>query len=160
MRQEVVRRDNRVFYSQNTDKLQKPFRYWKNIENQTKCIEEIANCLRIFFSTNNVLYLNQDIQTLDDWYKVQHKQVEELGGRSLLRQYSGSMSKSKRLIGLTIMKLVLKEIYPSHNWDVSKFVSLPHRYWEDVNNQRKFFDDLASKLSIHNHCHATTITFT
>jgi hypothetical protein len=44
----------------------------------------------------------------------------------------------------------LKEIYPEHQWKnvTQRKEYKPSKYWQDKQNQRTFFDQLASKLHI------------
>jgi hypothetical protein len=36
----------------------------------------------------------------------------------------------------------LSNIYPEYNWDGTQFENLPRNYWNNLSNQRKFFDKL------------------
>lgn len=44
----------------------------------------------------------------------------------------------------------LRDIYPEHSWDLTKFAhaKAPSDYFDDVNNQRKFLDNLKQQLGI------------
>jgi hypothetical protein len=44
--------------------------------------------------------------------------------------------------------VALAVAYPEHKWRVPHRHYKPHGYWKDVDNQRKFLDQLASKLNI------------
>jgi hypothetical protein len=39
-------------------------------------------------------------------------------------------------------------IYPEHNWDAGRFVHVPRGYWSIVENQKKFFTELAKDLKL------------
>jgi hypothetical protein len=39
----------------------------------------------------------------------------------------------------------LKTIYPDHQWIKAHFQFLPLKYWEDVKNQREYFDYWSKK---------------
>ena len=45
-----------------------------------------------------------------------------------------------------LTEVALRTIYPDHTWTNASHKSFG--YWKDLNNQRKFFDDLAVKLHI------------
>jgi hypothetical protein len=42
----------------------------------------------------------------------------------------------------------LATIYPEHQWDVRNFKRAPRGHWKDQTNQKKFFVELESSLSI------------
>jgi hypothetical protein len=42
----------------------------------------------------------------------------------------------------------LQTIYPEHKWEMWKFKQSPKHYWDDIKNQRIFFDSVAKKLGI------------
>jgi hypothetical protein len=47
------------------------------------------------------------------------------------------------------LAIALKAIYPEYNWDtVRESQTLPSGHWEDLANQRAFFDQLAIKCNI------------
>jgi hypothetical protein len=50
---------------------------------------------------------------------------------------------------LTVIK-ALQAAYPEHQdvWTISPKIGKPSGYWKDINNQRAFFDQLASQLDI------------
>jgi hypothetical protein len=39
-------------------------------------------------------------------------------------------------------------VYPEVAWDPLKFVRTPRNYWQNIDNQRSFMDNLAKKLNI------------
>ncbi len=100
--------------------------------------------VKSFVSIISFLDHCQDVKQLDDWYSVYgnglYKSIREYGGLKMLQYYyEGSISKA------------LRAIYPRHPWDMSKFSKPTHpsKYWSDHGNQRAFFDEIASKMSIH-----------
>ena len=44
--------------------------------------------------------------------------------------------------------LLLSKMYPDYNWLPWKFKKCPRKYWDDVNNQRKFMDWAGKMLNI------------
>jgi hypothetical protein len=42
----------------------------------------------------------------------------------------------------------LKSIYPQYNFKAFKFRDIPRTYWNDKNNQREYFDELAVELKV------------
>jgi hypothetical protein len=43
---------------------------------------------------------------------------------------------------------MLSTVYPEYDWLPWKFVKCPHDYWDDLKNQRKFMDWVATQLNI------------
>lgn len=74
------------------------------------------------------------ITDLADWYGVSSLQLSRAGGSKLVsRQRS--------------LAQVLLEAYPAHNWEIWKFRRVPSQFWLNMENQRRFFDALSSKLN-------------
>jgi hypothetical protein len=46
------------------------------------------------------------------------------------------------------LSAALKKVYPEHDWVDWKFRKLPHRFWKDKANRRRFFDYVAKQLNI------------
>jgi hypothetical protein len=73
----------------------------------------------------------------EEWYKVTVRQVEAIsGGSRLLKSYGGSLSKA------------LQSIYPEFQFYPWLFERVPVRFWDDLNNQRQYFDWLAKRLNV------------
>ena len=96
-----------------------PRNYWKNRDNQKAFVESLATKLQLSVPSQ-----------LD---KISHKDVISNGGRQLLRQYSSWFE-------------LCQTLYPEGNWNLSAFSKTPRNAWDDPNNQRKFFDELISRL--------------
>jgi hypothetical protein len=47
--------------------------------------------------------------------------------------------------GVNSYSLALRAIYPEHTWEL---VRKPSKHWQDLNNQRTFFDQLAIVLNL------------
>jgi hypothetical protein len=110
-----------------------PREYWADKKNHRKFLEYLAKEL--------------NIKDKNDWYKVgqkvvkhsfntYYKEINKYGGLSLLvKEYGGSPSK------------LITSCYPEYNWDMWKFDTCAHRFWEDLKNQRKFLEDVAKELN-------------
>jgi hypothetical protein len=97
-------------------------RYWADKENQRKFLEKIAQQL--------------NFKSLDDWYSVPLETLRQRKGHGLLRQYGYSL------------KNALMALYPEHNWVGSKFSRVATQYWNNLSNQREFFDALYVKFGM------------
>jgi hypothetical protein len=77
---------------------------------------------------------------------VTSKAFNKLGGSGLLAHYDNSLS------------ALLTKVYPNVQWDLLKFHRIPKRkdiadkmplrYWNNLDNQRNFMNEVAKKLSI------------
>ncbi len=93
-----------------------------------------------------------NITDQEGWYKVtvETLRMHKAGGL-LASKYNNSPSK---LLATVFPEYPLSNITSNcmilniYNWDISKFTSVPTRYWNVVSNQRAFMDDLAKKLDI------------
>lgn len=92
-------------------------------------LDNIESNQRLFMDNlGRELHLN----TMEDWYRVTATGIRQHGGTNLLARH-GTLDK------------LLQAVYPHHAWEVSRF-RLPG-YWNDVNNQRHFMDELGKKLA-------------
>jgi hypothetical protein len=74
---------------------------------------------------------------MEDWYNISFKQLIDVGGAGLLGVHKG------------VVKKALRTAFPEYAWDDSKFPQkLPQGHWNDVNNQRAFFEQYAKEHSI------------
>ena len=96
--------------------------YWTSLENQRKFMDDLAQKL--------------GIRQLDGWYKVTMAELLPHGAVTILNLYGRSLSK------------LLSKVYPNHPWDLSKFASKPSNYWASMENQKRFMDDLGTKIGI------------
>ena len=60
----------------------------------------------------------------------------DIGGKKILRDYNSSTMR------------LLTTVYPEYDWLPWKFERVPHRFWENVENQRKFLDWASVQLNI------------
>jgi hypothetical protein len=44
--------------------------------------------------------------------------------------------------------LAVSSVYPSHEWHVWKFSQVPKGYWEQLSNQRAYFEWLAQQIGV------------
>eukprot|EP01118_Nematostelium_gracile_P000351 TRINITY_DN10365_c0_g1_i1.p1 TRINITY_DN10365_c0_g1~~TRINITY_DN10365_c0_g1_i1.p1 ORF type:complete len:204 (+),score=44.48 TRINITY_DN10365_c0_g1_i1:29-640(+) len=74
-------------------------------------------------------YLNKE-----DWYRVKKKDFIQYGGTPILDKYKSSPY------------LVLKSVYPTHDWQSFRFHVSP-QFWDSKSNVRQFLDYLGRNLS-------------
>lgn len=97
--------------------------FWRNVDNQRKYFEDIATEL--------------GVGELDGWYDVPMEAVHKRGGAIILdRYYSGSLIRA------------LSAMYPNHRWLVWKFAQVPRGFWDNLHNQRAFFEWLGEEIGI------------
>lgn len=73
------------------------------------------------------------LKSWEDWYKVPQKEFKQhLNG---IIQFHGNSH----------IKLLINS-YPEYNWKIWKFNKVPSSYWNELKNQRHFFDDLGKEL--------------
>jgi len=76
--------------------------------------------------------------TPHDWYKVDFKNLDDVAAQVVIKEYKGSLYRA------------LCNIYPETEWQPWKFVhnTVPHGFWTEQQNQRKFFDDLGKQVGV------------
>lgn len=94
--------------------------YWKSKTNQAKFLSELGKKL--------------GVNKLDDWYKITSNDLAQNGGYSLLSEYNGSATRA------------IMGAYEGHEWFPWKFQYVPDGYWNDMQNQKKFFEWLGKEL--------------
>lgn len=99
-----------------------PNNYWDLIDNQKIFLEELSKKF--------------EISNLDDWLSVKVEDIKKNGGSGLLSKYSSFYE-------------CLENIYPNHFWDISKGKNHPKNYWNNIDNQRKYFEEIRKQLNIH-----------
>ncbi len=87
-------------------------------------------------SLMNEIARKLNIRDPQDWYQITWKTLLHQGARSLLRKYDGSPSK------------LLQNVYPEYSWDLSKFSTVPRKYWSSITNQRNFMNQIVNKFNI------------
>jgi len=102
--------------------VKKPSGYWKQFAKPREYFDELSKIL--------------NLKTYEDWYQVKVSDIEEYGGDGLLSNYGNSPVKA------------LTTAYPEHNWQLTKFSSIPQGFWQEISNQRDFFDHVGKKLNI------------
>jgi hypothetical protein len=96
-----------------------PQKHWKDLAHQRTFMDDLGRKL--------------GFTSLDDWYNIRVRSINEHGGRGLLSFHGDSISK------------MLMTVYPEHSWQRHKFHHVPQGFWTDVKNQQLFMNDL-SKL--------------
>eukprot|EP01114_Cavostelium_apophysatum_P021705 TRINITY_DN7645_c0_g1_i1.p1 TRINITY_DN7645_c0_g1~~TRINITY_DN7645_c0_g1_i1.p1 ORF type:complete len:739 (-),score=144.18 TRINITY_DN7645_c0_g1_i1:253-2469(-) len=97
----------------------------KNLTVQKQTLEEIGDKLGIV--------------ALDDWKGISIKRIEaENGGKELLQLYDNNLLQ------------LLQILYPKYNWKTTESFSevMPRGYWDSIQNQRNFMEQIASKFNI------------
>lgn len=103
--------------------LKKPKNYWSP-SNQRALLLDIASKLGIKEGD------------FESWYNVNTEDIITNGGAYLLVMHRSSIS------------LLLKSVFPEHQWDSSKFVARSRNFWASPENQKNFMLDLGSELGI------------
>ena len=97
--------------------------FWKPLSIQQRFFDD-------FFKLFN-------FQSMEDWYNVTSNEIRSLnGGRTILFYYSESLFAA------------LKNCYPNYPWDVRLRKKVGNNYWNSIDNQRTFFDELFQKLNL------------
>jgi len=96
-------------------------RFWKDVANHTIYITWLGEKL--------------GYKTMEDWYKITQKQINDNGGCGLLKNYyNGSPYQ------------FVKAMFPDYEWIPWKFVMTVRGYWIDNTNHTKFAIWLGEKL--------------
>lgn len=91
-----------------------PLDYWDDFANQRAFIETATRRL--------------NIKQPSDWYKISHQDLNNLGGRTLLKKYKDSRV------------ALLSSLLPDHEWLPWKFSKSSRNFWDDISNQRSFLN--------------------
>jgi hypothetical protein len=102
----------------------KPRYFWTDMSNQKDAMITIGHKLGI--KDND----------FDGWYKVNNAMVLKNGGNVLLHKHQNSLN------------VLLREVFPEHPWDNSKFSTKPQNFWKSKETQRLFLEELSLKLGI------------
>jgi len=89
--------------------------FWKQRENVVSWLEWIRKELKLDTS-------------LEDVYRITHRDVIEKGSRSLLTEYGNIYE-------------IAKLVYPAHPWKPWRFKHALTGWWDSMQNQRQFFND-------------------
>lgn len=75
------------------------------------------------------------IKTKEDWYDKKWEQLTSHGNR-LLDKYNNSPS------------VLLKAVYPEHDWQIEKFRRTPLGYWEMIESHLRFIGKITKEMNI------------
>jgi len=100
----------------------KPDEYWADPKNQRDFLDNIAKQLKI--------------AKWEDWYQVGIKDIEDNGGRVLLKRYNDS-----------IIAALLAN-YPEHPWQIWLFRKVPNGFWDDHGNVREVLHWIEKQLGL------------
>jgi hypothetical protein len=98
-------------------------RYWENSSNQRQFFDYLAE--------------KYAINSTEDWYEMKQEDIMDNGGSSLLYNFHDNSP-----------SLALMRIYPDMEWQPWRFESAPGNYWDDMENQRIFFDWIFDQLEM------------
>jgi hypothetical protein len=77
------------------------------------------------------------VSSLEDWYKIDKEKVKTMEGYSFIRDVcKGSLARA------------LMNAYPNEDWKPWLLGKVTKNYWNDIANQRKYFDWLAKELNV------------
>ena len=97
--------------------------YWSVRSNQIKFIRNLEEKF--------------NIQEKEDWYKITARNIKSAGGGTLLfRYYANSPTK------------MIKNLVSNHEWDTTRFKSVPKHYWNNEANQIEFMNVLKERLNV------------
>ncbi|MCP4548077.1 MAG: hypothetical protein GY835_16560, partial [bacterium] len=71
---------------------------------------------------------------IEDWYRVTNRDFKDNHGGTLLYMFGGSPS------------AVVKDRYPDFNWQEWLFPTIPHHFWDDRTNRRRYLEWLGKQL--------------
>ena len=111
----------------------KPRGYWKSLSNQRQQFDLLAQ--------------KYNINQPSDWKKLSYNQIAQEGGRSVLKYYPSLLS-------------ALEAIYPEEDWKSTSIrTKLPNEHWDCIQNQRKFFDEVARICNIQQTSDWSNVTY-
>eukprot|EP01027_Heterolobosea_sp_BB2_P018850 GEZU01026495.1.p1 GENE.GEZU01026495.1~~GEZU01026495.1.p1 ORF type:complete len:840 (+),score=185.05 GEZU01026495.1:594-3113(+) len=102
-----------------------PRGFWRDIKNHRLVFDQAAREL--------------GIQQPEDWYSF--------NGEDLRNKNNAAYSLMNSHYGSSLIR-ALQVIYPEHPWEPWRFARLPQGFWDDLCNQRQFFDRIAQQLGI------------
>lgn len=65
-------------------------------------------------------------KNMEDWYKISHKNMIDMGGSSILHKYGNSPAK------------LIQSVYPQHDWKMWKFKRDAGGTWSQLEQQQRF----------------------
>jgi hypothetical protein len=97
-----------------------PNGYWKNKKFQKEYMEWLGRKL--------------GYTAMEDWYKINNKDICKNYGRTLSKYYNSSPIK------------LVTSMYPNHNWLIWKFEVVPNGYWKNKKFQKEYMEWLGKEL--------------
>jgi len=101
-----------------------PHTYWASADNQRKFMNEMA------------VKLGFNPEDMESWYRVTNQTLLDNGASALLKKHEGSLFS------------LFSAVFPEHKWDPLKFSQAPRNYWNSIDNQRNFMDELGRSLGM------------
>jgi hypothetical protein len=75
------------------------------------------------------------IKEMSDWYKITYKDLQTLGGSSLLEKFES-------------LSQLISDTYPEYEWLPWKHEQCPKNYWNELKHQRKFLEWAKKQLNV------------
>ena len=95
---------------------------WNNIDSQKQFLDDIS--------------IKFNIKTKQDWNKITRKDLIKNGGTALLSKYNNNITK------------LLEINYPDEKWNVLSRDILPRSFWDSIENQKLFFQNIQEKYQL------------
>ena len=131
-----------LYPSTNWDPLkferQTPNEYLDDVSRQREFLANLGAGLQITEASFNMSnYPSNNRFQLSDWYKVQRKQVERVGKKSLFRSYPS-------------LEAALRAIYPHYEWDSKQFVERSNRskWVHQATSFQRVLDEVGTRLGV------------
>jgi hypothetical protein len=139
---------------------------WKHLPHQRAVFDEMLPLL-----LNQSLSLTTTPISMDRWYEVTLSQIRNMskssslssppsgrrGGRRVSQSTSQSSPTAQAVLSIlsghynNSLSSALITIYPQHAWQPWRFTQVPLGYWNNMENQRAFFEWLRGELHIHSY---------
>jgi hypothetical protein len=94
------------------------------------------------------------VKTFEDWYMIGTREVRKAGGATVLEYYGGSIVKTVTSLFPEYPTSIVCQsrkkmtcLYSiRYNWQIASFKSIPKGFFDDINNQRAFMDQILASV--------------
>lgn len=90
-----------------------------------------------------------EIKTYEDWYNVEQKNLQNMGGYGLLNRYNKSLIRALTTGSRISSLFIIQIVYPDYPWQIWRFSRVSKNFWDSKTNQRDFFDSLGKHLGVY-----------
>lgn len=94
---------------------------WRNESNRKNALEKVG--------------VELGVKKMEDWYNISVVDVQKKAN-FINRYYNGCLATA------------LQQLYPEHPWDPFRFKVIPKNYWDNEDNQRKYFERIGKELGV------------